>query len=95
MEGVERNSNRKEYFRQVELRTDQHIRQSCKVVCRYQMRAEHRIEGIDEEKCVFEIWKYEKVYENAENQIGFTFPFLFRPMDCITNEIVQYNVNYQ
>ena len=55
LEGVERNSNRQEYFRQVELRTDQHIRQSCKVVCRYQMRTEHRIEGIDEEKRVFEI----------------------------------------
>ncbi len=59
------------------------------------MRTEHRIEGIDEEKCIFEVRKYEKVYENAENQIGFPFSLLFRPMDCITYEIVQYNINYQ
>ena len=59
------------------------------------MRPEHRIEGIDEEKCIFEVRKYEKVYENTENQIGFPFPLLFGPMDCITYEIVQYNINYQ
>ena len=59
------------------------------------MRPKHRIEGIDEEKRVFEIWKYEKVYENTENQIGFPFSLLFGPMDCITYEIVQYNINYQ
>ena len=59
------------------------------------MCSEHRIEGIDEEKCVLEVRKYEKVYEDTEYQIGSSLAFLFRPMYCIADEIVQYNVNYQ
>ena len=59
------------------------------------MRPEHRIESIDKEKCVLEVRKYEKVYENTEYQIGSSLAFLFRPMYCIAYEIIEYYVHYQ
>ena len=59
------------------------------------MRSEHRVEGINEEKCVLEVRKYKQVDKNADYQICLSFAFFLRPMDCITDEVVYYYVHYQ
>ena len=59
------------------------------------MSPEHRIEGIDKEKCILEVRKYEQIDKHTDNQICFSLAIFFGLVDCIANKVIYYYVHYQ